>query len=60
MPRFPVRSTLALLACSLLVLAPGVQAGDGHDDPAAKRGKPVAAPAKATEEPASATAPAPP
>lgn len=58
MPRFPVRSTLALLASSLLVLAPGVQAGGGHDDPTAKRGKPVAATAKAAEEPA-ASAPMP-
>lgn len=64
MPRFAVASTLALLASSLLLFAPGVQAGGGHDDPRpAKPGKPAVAASKAhddtviEEPPASAPAP---
>ncbi len=59
MPRFPASSTLALLACSLLVLAAGAQAGGGHDDHSAKPAKATAP--RASEEPAveSASAPSP-
>ncbi|HET7863274.1 MAG TPA: carbonic anhydrase family protein, partial [Burkholderiaceae bacterium] len=52
MPRCPLPSTLALLACSLLLLAPGVQAGGGHDDHRpAKPGKPAASASKVAEDP---------
>jgi carbonic anhydrase len=49
MPRLPAPSTWPLLACALLLLAPGAQAGGGHDDP--RPAKPArAAASKAAEE----------
>jgi carbonic anhydrase len=57
MPRLPVPSTLALLACSLLVLAAGAQAGSGHDDRTAKPTK--AAASRVAEDPGVAATSAP-